>query len=141
MLQVKKYKEMKILSFLIFTILLSLNIGLANPPQDNIVDNIVKAIQAMDADKLASYFSETVDLEAGESDGSYSKTQAEIIFRQFFKDYPLTAFSLNHEGSSNDGSKYFIGTYKTTKAEYRVYVLMKSKNEQMRIQEIQFEED
>ena len=116
---------MKILSFLIFTILMSLNIGLANHTQDN----------------LASYFSETVDLEAGESDGSYSKTQAEIIFRQFFKDYPLTAFSLNHEGSSNDGSKYFIGTYKTTKAEYRVYVLMKSKNEQMRIQEIQFEVD
>ncbi len=132
---------MKILSLLIFSIFLNTTIGQPHPGQDNTVDNIVKAIQAMDADKLASYFSDTVDLEAGESDGSYSKTQAEIIFRQFFKDYPLTSFSLNHQGSSNDGSKYFIGTYKTAKAEYRVYVLMKSIDEQMRIQEIQFEED
>ena len=132
---------MKILSFLTVTILLSVNIGFAFPPQTDIVNNVVNAIKAMDADKLASYFSETVDLEAGESDGSYSKTQAKIIFKQFFKDYPLTSFTLNHQGSSNDGSKYFIGTYKTTKAEYRVYVLMKSQDEKMSIQEIQFEED
>lgn len=132
---------MKILSFLIFSILLNTNLGQPHPSQNNIIDNVVNAIKTMDADKLASYFSETIDLEAGESDGSYSKTQAEIIFRQFFKDYPLTSFSLNHQGSSNDGSKYFIGTYKTTKTEYRVYVLMKPNDEQMYIQEIQFEED
>lgn len=132
---------MKILSFLTITILLSVNIGFTHPPQADIINKVVNAIKAMDADKLASYFSETVDLEAGESDGSYSKTQAEIIFRKFFKDYPLTDFSLNHQGSSNDGSKYFIGTYKTAKAEYRVYVLMKSQDEKMSIQEIQFEED
>lgn len=132
---------MKILSFLTITILLSVNVGFAFPPQADIVNNVVNAIKAMDADKLASYFNETVDLEAGESDGSYSKTQAKIIFKQFFKDYPLTSFTLNHQGSSNDGSKYFIGTYKTTKAEYRVYVLMKSQDKKMSIQEIQFEED
>ena len=73
---------MKILSFLTITILLSVNIGFAFPPQSDIVNNVVNAIKAMDADKLASYFSETVDLEAGESDGSYSKTQAKIIFKQ-----------------------------------------------------------
>lgn len=132
---------MKILSFLTITILLSIQIGFAFPPQADIVDNVVKAINAMDADKLATYFGETVDLEAGESDGSYSDTQAKIIFKQFFKDHPLTSFKLNHQGSSNDGSKYFIGTYKTVKAEYRVYVLMKSQDKKMRIQEIQFEED
>ena len=132
---------MKILSFLIASIVLTMNVVNAHPPQNNITDNVVKAIKTMDADKLASYFCETVDLEAGESDGSYSKTQAKIIFQQFFKDYPLTSFSLNHQGSSNDGSKYFIGTYKTAKAEYRVYVLMKSQDEKMRIQQIQFEED
>jgi len=132
---------MKILSFLIFSILLNTTIGQPHPSQENIIDNVVKAIKAMDADKLATYFSETVDLEAGESDGSFSNTQAKIIFKQFFKDHPLTSFSLNHQGSSNDGSKYFIGTYKTSKAEYRLYVLMKSQDEKMSIQEIQFEED
>ena len=132
---------MKILSFLIFSILLNTTIGQPHPSQENIIDNVVKAIKAMDAEKLSTYFSETVDLEAGESDGSFSNTQAKIIFKQFFNDYPLTSFSLNHQGSSNDGSKYFIGTYKTSKAEYRLYVLMKSQDEKMSIQEIQFEED
>ena len=132
---------MKILSFLIFSILLNITIGQPHPSQENIIDNVVKAIKAMDAEKLSTYFSETVDLEAGESDGSFSNTQAKIIFKQFFNDYPLTSFSLNHQGSSNDGSKYFIGTYKTSKAEYRLYVLMKSQDEKMSIQEIQFEED
>ena len=90
---------MKTLSFLIASIVLSMNVVNAHPPQNNITDNVVKAIKTMDADKLASYFCETVDLEAGESDGSYSKTQSKIIFQQFFKDYPLTSFSLNHQGS------------------------------------------
>jgi len=139
-LPVKK-QEMKILSFLIASFVLTMNVVNAHPPENNIIDNVVKAIKTMDADKLASYFCTTVDLEAGESDGSYSKTQAEIIFRKFFKDYPLTSFSLNHQGSSNDGSQYFIGTYKTTTSDYRVYVLMKSVEGQMRIQQIQFEED
>jgi len=132
---------MKSLSFLIASFLLNVIAVNAYPVPDNITDNVVKAIKAMDADQLSIYFSETVDLKAGESDGSYSKTQAKIIFQKFFKDYPLISFSLNHQGSSNDGSKYFIGTYKTAKTDYRVYVLMKSNDDQMRIQEIQFEEE
>lgn len=132
---------MKILSFFIASVVLTINVVSAQLSDDNIVDNIVKAIKAMDAVKLASYFNSTVDLEAGESEGNYSKTQAEVIFRKFFKEYPLTSFSLNHQGSSNDGSQYLIGTYKTTTTEYRVYVLMKSHDNQMLIQQIQFEED
>jgi hypothetical protein len=132
---------MKILSLFIVLVLFSLNVGLSHPSQDNIVEKVVNAIKTMDAAKLSVYFGSMVDLEAGESDGSYSKTQAEIIMRKFFDDHPLTSFKLNHQGSSNDGSQYFIGTYKTTKKEYRVYVLMKSLEGDMRIKQIQFEEE
>ena len=73
--------------------------------------------------------------------GSYSKTQAEIIIRDFFKNIPVKSFTLNHQGSSDDGSKYIIGTYKTSSTEYRVYILLKKLKDKLLIHQLQFEED
>ena len=110
-------------------------------PNDEVIREIVKSIKATDAKKLSAYFNSTIDLELGEADGSYSKTQAEIIIRDFFKNIPVKSFTLNHQGSSDDGSKYIIGTYKTSSTEYRVYILLKKLKDKLLIHQLQFEED
>jgi len=109
--------------------------------QDDVIKDVVQSIKTTDAKKLAGFFNSTIDLELGDIDGSYSKTQAEIIIRDFFKKSPLKSFTLNHQGSSDDGSKYIIGTYKTTEKEYRVYILLKPQNNKLLIHQLQFEND
>ena len=64
-------------------------------PNDEVIREIVKSIKATDAKKLSAYFNSTIDLELGEVDGSYSKTQAEIIIRDFFKNIPVKSFVLH----------------------------------------------
>jgi hypothetical protein len=79
-----------------------------------ITDEIKTSISKMDAAKLATYFSSTVNLEIIEIDGNYSRKQAEIIVQDFFRKHTVKTFTINHQGSSNDGSKYMIGVYTTT---------------------------
>lgn len=114
------------------------------PAQDSndILNKISLAIKQSDAGKLAAYFSTTIDLETGTEDGSFSKKQAEMIMKDFFENTPVKSFTSNHNGSSDDGSKYMIGTYKTTKNEsYRVYILLKKFENNLLINQLQFEKE
>jgi hypothetical protein len=106
---------------------------------DELTSSITAAIKNTDASKLSSYFNSTIDLELENTEGSYSKTQAEMMIRDFFKSNPLTSYSVNHQGDSTDGSKYIIGTYKTASKRYRLYILIKKQSNEMLIHQLQFE--
>ena len=103
---------------------------------------IASAIKAGDAKELAAYFHSNIELTVLENDGTYSKSQAEIIIKDFFTKYPPKDFSINHNGSSKDLSQFFIGSYKTTNQQksYRIYFLMKSLSNKMLIQQLQIQE-
>jgi len=113
----------------------------AQNESQNIIMEITKAFKQADENKLAIYFNSTIDLEIPETDGTYSKTQSVVIMRDFFKKFKVSSFVLNHDGSSNDGSKYMIGTYKTEKTELRLYILMKKKEGKLLIHQLQLEEE
>ena len=108
---------------------------------ENIVDKISTAIKAADAKKVAEYFYSTINLEVGEVDGSYSKKQAEMILEDFFKKEPVKSFVIKHKGSSNNGSKYAIGNYKSESKEFRVYFLLKKEKNSLLLHQLQFEEE
>ena len=107
--------------------------------QDSVSDKVTEAISEGDASELSKLFNSTIDINIPENDGTYSKNQAEIIVKKFFKKNPVTKFSINHSGSSNDGSKYSIGTYLSNDKTYRVYFLLKKTLEKYFIQQLQFE--
>ena len=107
----------------------------------NIIMEITKAFKQADENKLAVFFNSTIDLEIPETDGTYSKTQSIVIMHDFFKKFKVNSFVLNHDGSSNDGSKYMIGTYKTSEKELRLYILMKNKGGKLLIHQLQLEEE
>lgn len=115
--------------------------GHTTPSGEDLIKDISTAIGKMDSKKLADYFSSTIDLEMNEINGSYSKTQAEIILRDFFKNNPAILFTINHQGDSDDGSKFFIGTYKTNIKNYRVYGLLKKESDQLVLRQLQFDEE
>jgi hypothetical protein len=105
------------------------------------IKSVSEAIKLTDAKKLATWFGKTLDLEVSGVSGTYSNVQAEEIMRDFFKKTPLKSFTVNHEGSSNDGSEFIIGTYISTTRSYRVYALMKKEAGRLQIRQLQFEEE
>ena len=107
--------------------------------QDNVSNKVIEAISNGNASQLSKLFNLTIDINIPENEGTYSKNQAEIIVKKFFKKNPVTKFTINHSGSSNDGSKYSIGTYISNDKTYRVYFLLKKTSEKYFVQQLQFE--
>jgi hypothetical protein len=125
---------------IILIILLSGNILPINFSQpDNTMQEIAAAIRSGDAVKLAAWFDNTVDITLPALEGTYSKSQAEMILRDFFTKTPPSSFVIDHEGSSDNGSIYMIGIYKSSSASYRVYTLIKKITGTYYIQQLQFD--
>lgn len=136
---------MKLLKIFILTILIAifpaLNSVKAQSSED-VLKKVETAIKSGKSVDLAKYFNSTIDLELLENDDSYSKTQAELIIKNFFKKYPPKSYSIKQKGSSNDGSIFSIGIYNSTNNKtFRTYFLIKKVSGKYKINLLQFEEE
>ncbi|CAN5745845.1 hypothetical protein BH11BAC4_BH11BAC4_11500 [soil metagenome] len=102
------------------------------------IDEIVAALKVGNSSEIAKYFDNTVEITLPDKSNSYSKSQAEVILRDFFTNNPVKSFSILHKGE-NGGSEYCIGTLVTKNASYRTTVFMKQKANKQTLQEIRFE--
>jgi Domain of unknown function (DUF4783) len=103
-------------------------------------DNIGPAFKKGDASAIAKHFDGNVIITTKAGSNSYSKSQAEIVLKNFFTAHAPKTFNIAHQGTSPEGSKYFIGALSTSTGNYRVYVSSKVSNTAIIIQEIRFEE-
>ncbi len=104
-------------------------------------DDVVSAIKQASAKDVSKYFNSTVELTVVNTEGVYSKPQAEMIVKNFFAANPPKAVSIQHKGSSAQGSRYAIANYETTQGKYRVYIFMKESTGGMLIHELRFEKE
>ena len=102
------------------------------------IDEIVAALKAGNATEVAKYFDNTVEITLPDKSNSYSKSQAEVVLRDFFTINPVKGFDILHKGE-NAGSQYCIGTLVTKNASYRTTVFMKQKGSGQILPEIRFE--
>jgi len=107
--------------------------------QSSISADVSGAIKDGNSKDLAKYFYSSIDLTVPGNEGNFSKSQAEQIVKDFFSKNPPKSFVINHQGTSGDGSQFFIGTYSTVSASYRTYFLIKKFSDTPYIQQIQFE--
>ena len=103
-------------------------------------DNIANAIKSGNASSLASNFEANVEITIKDAQNSYSKNQAEMVLKNFFGTHQPKAFTIVHQGTSPEGSKYFIGNLSTSTGSYRTYAYSKTVGGKLAIQEIRFEE-
>jgi len=107
---------------------------------NDLCEDISKAIGSGDSKGLASYFANTVDLTIANREDNYSKTQAEMIVRDFFSKNPPKTFSIIHKGTSKEGTLYGIGTLTTTKGTtFRTSFFARQSGGKFLIQELRFE--
>ena len=123
---------------LVLTTTISASLLFYNKNKD-IIAEISTAIKSGVASNVSVYFNSTLDLTTPDSEGTYSKTQAEMILKDFFTKNPPASFTINHQGSSVDGSQYGIGTYVSGKDSYRTYFLLKKAAAGYLIQKLEFE--
>ncbi|MEO5985186.1 MAG: DUF4783 domain-containing protein [Ferruginibacter sp.] len=121
-----------------FFILLGIAISLSSFGFFNGIDEIVSALKSGNVSELTKYLDNTVEITLPEKSNSYSKSQAEVILRDFFYSNPIKGFNVIHKGE-NAGSQYCIGTLMTKNTQYRTTIFMKQKGSRQTLQEIRFE--
>ena len=102
------------------------------------IDEVITAMKAGNATDITRFFDNTVEINTPDKSSSYSKSQAELVLRDFFSTNTVKAFTLDHKGE-NSGSQYCIGTLVTKNATYRTTVFMKLKGDKQLLQTITFE--
>ncbi len=93
--------------------------------QDELINATKVAIKAGNHKELGKLFNDMIDLGFDGEKGSYSKTQAEFVIKDFFSKYPATDFQYVHKGASKEGLTYTIGNYQSKGTAFRVLVYIK----------------
>lgn len=106
--------------------------------QADVINLVKETIKAGSAKELANYLNQTIDVTIDNTVQTYSKAQAEFVFRDFFKQHPATEFNIIHQGSSKGGQPFAIGQYKSGSDTYRVFMKIKTVNNKQLVHEISF---
>jgi hypothetical protein len=89
---------------------------------------LTSAMKAGDAEKVAQFFHESLELTILEKDYRASKNQATRIMENFFRENPPTGFVISFEGMK-EKSRYAIGNLSTSKGNFRVNIFFMNMND------------
>lgn len=115
--------------------------GQEKEARQDLTNTLVSYIREGDATSLASHFQATLDIGLPEKDQDYSKTQAEMVLKDFFNNNPCTDFKIESSGDSENQTFHIIGIYHSNQEKYQMLLLMKKQadSDKMLIFKIKFE--
>ena len=99
---------------------------------------MLNGVKSGNAAQIARFFDNTVEITMPDKSNNYSKSQAELVLKDFFSNNPVNGFEIIHKGENN-GSQYCIGTLVTKNGSFRTTIFMKQKGDKQLLQEIRFE--
>ncbi len=103
------------------------------------IDDVISAMRTGNATRLSEYFDARIDVTLPGKSDNYSKSQAEMILKDFFSTNKVRSFEVKHRGENKDGSLFCVGTLVTQSGTYRTKFFMKQKGKEQLLQEIGFE--
>ena len=92
-----------------------------------IPEEIIESLNKGNSRILARHFNNTIELVVLDNEDIYSKSQAEIILRDFFSANRPVKFELLHQGGP-ESSRFAIGNLETKNGNFRIYFLLKLRN-------------
>ena len=122
-------------------LLMIIGILLSIPAKADIYDDIALAVKNGNYKEVAKYFNVRVELKIGDEENICSKTQAEIILRDFFSKNQSINFTIKHKGASAKDMSYIIGDYQSSTGNFRTYFLFKQEGTTLYIQELHFDRE
>lgn len=102
------------------------------------VNDIISAIKTGSASQLSKYIDNTVEITFTDKSNTYSKSQAELVLKDFFNNNSVKSFQVVHKGD-NTSAHFLIGRLNTKNGEYRTTIYMKQKGDKPLLQELRFE--
>jgi len=117
----------------------ALIVGLNSFSSPNNVNDVVSALKTGDATRVSKYFDNLVEISLNDRSHSYSRSQAELIMRDFFTSNDVTNFQVVYKSSGTD-LEYCMGKLTTRHGEFRTSFSLKNRGDRKLIQEISFDE-
>ncbi len=102
------------------------------------VDEVISAIKNGSASQLSKFIDNTIEITLPDKTNTYSKSQGELVLKDFFENNVVKSFEIVHKGE-NGGAQFIIGTLDTKNGEYRTTIYMKQKGDKQFLQELRFE--
>jgi Domain of unknown function (DUF4783) len=102
------------------------------------LDDVAFAMRSGNAGQLSRFLDNRVDISLPEKSDTYSKSQAEMIIRDFFSTNGVQNFQIKHKGE-NAGSEYCIGVLQTRNGDFRTTLFMKQRGDKQLLQELRFQ--
>ena len=102
------------------------------------IEEVVSAMRSGNANQLSRYFDDRIDIQLPSKSDNYSRTQAEMILKDFFSSNEVKNFQVKHKGENN-GAQFCIGLLQTRNGNYRTKLYMKQKGDRQVLQEIGFQ--
>ncbi|MGF1585259.1 MAG: DUF4783 domain-containing protein [Bacteroidales bacterium] len=88
---------------------------------------IVESFKKGNARELARHFNNNIELVVLDNEDVYSKSQAELILRDFFSVNPPVKFDMLHQGGPK-ASRFGIGNLQTKNGNFRIHFLLRLKD-------------
>ncbi len=102
------------------------------------IDPIISAIQDGSSSELARFFNPTISLNINGQQGEYSRNQAEIVLKDFFKKNPPLDFSLVFKNENQSSVSTYIGEYASGQSSYKVFIKVSQAESSFRIYGLDF---
>lgn len=102
------------------------------------IEEVVSAMKSGNANQLSRYFDDRIDISLPGKNDNYSKSQGEMILKDFFINNDVKDFQIKHKGENN-GSQFCFGVLQTKNGNYRTKLYMKQKGDKQVLQEIGFQ--
>ena len=102
---------------------------------------ISRALNSGDVATLSTYFDSNIEVTVLDTDGVYSKQQAQQILKNFFADHQPQSYKLVHQGTNNRNLHYCIGDLVANGQTFRVNYFLKEVNGKFVIQEFGIEKE
>ncbi|WP_111668793.1 DUF4783 domain-containing protein [Algoriphagus litoralis] len=126
----------------VLSLILSLFLWIYSPvielnPSESI-DPIVSAIGSGSSSDLARYFDSSISMNVNGQQGEYSKNQAELVIRDFFKKNPSQGFSLIFQNENPGSLSTYIGEYASNQGRFKVFIKVSQNSSGFRIYSLDF---
>jgi Domain of unknown function (DUF4783) len=102
------------------------------------IEEVISALGSGNAQELAKYIDDNVEIALPDKSDSYSKAQSIMVLKDFFANNPVLGFDKKFSGE-NGGSQFCVGTLRTKSGNYRTTVFMKTKDGKEVVKEIRFQ--
>jgi orotate phosphoribosyltransferase-like protein len=129
----------KIYKTTFLTILFIASVFAANAQEP--LEDVINGIRSANIPAISKYFDKFVTITINNNQSVYSNTQGEMVLKDFFAKNPAKEFTVMQQGATSGGndSKYAIGNLVTAGGSFRIYVVLKHKENIYILQEIRFE--